>query len=454
MLSNGTLTCTYDPANRLVSAGGHAYTYNADDVRIRNVCADANTTYTYDTNRKLSRLLQKTTNGITTKYVYGRGLIGEEKQGCFKTYHFDCRGSTVALTDASGAITDTFQYDTYGKLLSRTGSSFVIFGYNGRDGVVTDKNGLIYMRARYYSPEMKRFINADIIPGKLSNAITLNRFAYANGNPVSFVDPFGLSAERGDKEVENTVNYIQAVLVSNFDANNRGLPFLGHTQLYFLGDNDKWYMTDFFPEDFDDVKAKKNSAIIHWMEDVASPLNKSNSNYVVLTGNFNDSVELALKYAGKDPNGDNKYFGRYNLLFNNCSDYTNEILEHGNIDGMYSQVIGKVNGLISIPAVREWLLSATSYIDSLPDAVISIGENLKESDTAFVEVAGNALVGTGKLINGVRNFVGDVTGCVVGIADAGVDCTKKVAAVIGNTIVDVGTAVADGAVSLWNRFFS
>ncbi len=73
----------------------------------------------------------------------------------------------------------------------------VIFGYNGRDGVVTDRNGLIYMRARYYSPEMKRFINADIIPGKLSNAITLNRFAYANGNPVSFVDPFGLSAERG-----------------------------------------------------------------------------------------------------------------------------------------------------------------------------------------------------------------------------------------------------------------
>ena len=49
------------------------------------------------------------------------------------------------------------------------------------------------MRARYYSPEMKRFINADIIPGNISNAITLNRFAYANGNPVSFVDPFGLS---------------------------------------------------------------------------------------------------------------------------------------------------------------------------------------------------------------------------------------------------------------------
>ena len=72
--------------------------------------------------------------------------------------------------------------------------------YNGRDGVVTDSNGLIYMRARYYSPDMRRFINADIVAGSISNAVTLNRFAYANGNPVSFVDPFGLTADsRGNQ---------------------------------------------------------------------------------------------------------------------------------------------------------------------------------------------------------------------------------------------------------------
>ena len=59
-------------------------------------------------------------------------------------------------------------------------------------GVITDSNSLLYMRARYYSPELRRFINADIIAGEISNAITLNRYAYANGNPVSNVDPFGL----------------------------------------------------------------------------------------------------------------------------------------------------------------------------------------------------------------------------------------------------------------------
>ena len=51
------------------------------------------------------------------------------------------------------------------------------------------------MRARYYSPALMRFVNADIVAGEISNAITLNRYAYANGNPVSNVDPFGLSAK-------------------------------------------------------------------------------------------------------------------------------------------------------------------------------------------------------------------------------------------------------------------
>ena len=186
----------YDSTNRLIGTNTNAYTYNAENVRIRNLCGDSETTYVYNTNAKLSSMLMKTTDGVVTKYVYGRGLIGEETNGVFKTYHFDYRGSTVAITDINGDVTDTFEYDTYGKVTNRTGNSDVIFLYNGRDGVVTDANGLIYMRARYYSPELRRFINADILAGDIANAVTLNRYAYANANPVSLIDPKGLSAER------------------------------------------------------------------------------------------------------------------------------------------------------------------------------------------------------------------------------------------------------------------
>ena len=220
-LGEEAVTFEYDSANRLMRAGLYEYTYNAEDLRIRSYDGEHETEYTYNPQAKLSQLLMKTTGETVTKYVYGLGLIGEEVGGSFKTYHFDYRGSTIAVTSESGSITDTFAYDTYGKQTARTGESDIIFGYNGKYGVVTEPNGLVYMRARYYSPELRRFINADVIAGEISNAITLNRYAYANGNPVSNIDPFGLSAERENKEqrieyinshMENTNNLLYETL--------------------------------------------------------------------------------------------------------------------------------------------------------------------------------------------------------------------------------------------------
>ena len=94
--------------------------------------------------------------------------------------------------------------------------------------VVTDKNGLIYMRARYYSPEMKRFINADIVAGQLNNAVTLNRYAYANANPVIFTDPLGLSASkwwnRTKKEIQKRT-YEAVSSISEWATNSADIAF-------------------------------------------------------------------------------------------------------------------------------------------------------------------------------------------------------------------------------------
>ncbi|MDN4066260.1 RHS repeat-associated core domain-containing protein [Paenibacillus vini] len=57
---------------------------------------------------------------------------------------------------------------------------------------MTDPNGLYFMRARYYDPELKRFLNRDVIQGDLTDGQTLNRYAYVNGDPVGYVDPLGL----------------------------------------------------------------------------------------------------------------------------------------------------------------------------------------------------------------------------------------------------------------------
>ena len=89
-------------------------------------------------------------------------------------------------------MTERFQYSPYGLLLSGDAST-TPFLFNGMYGVMTDSNGLYYMRARFYSPEMRRFVNQDVLLGNIFDGQTLNRYAYVTGQPVSYVDPFGLA---------------------------------------------------------------------------------------------------------------------------------------------------------------------------------------------------------------------------------------------------------------------
>ena len=50
------------------------------------------------------------------------------------------------------------------------------------------------MRARYYNIDIKRFINQDVVIGNIDSSASLNRYAYVEGNPVSYLDPFGLKS--------------------------------------------------------------------------------------------------------------------------------------------------------------------------------------------------------------------------------------------------------------------
>ncbi|MCI1695608.1 RHS repeat-associated core domain-containing protein [Aneurinibacillus aneurinilyticus] len=195
-LNNTMQTYTYDARNRLIEAGDTRYGYNSEDIRTSVTTADSITIrYVVNPHTLFSQVLMETNdqNKPQTWYVYGVDLIGREDEvGQYQTYHYDRRGSTVALTDENAQVTDTYTYGHYGEALEHQGETEQPFRYNGRDGVMTDANGLYYMRARYYNPEIKRFVNRDVVAGAIDYAQTLNRYAYVNGNPISYVDPFGL----------------------------------------------------------------------------------------------------------------------------------------------------------------------------------------------------------------------------------------------------------------------
>ena len=151
----------------------------------------------------------------TITYTYGNGLISDSKKEAKgsdtekRYYHYNHIGSTTAITDADGDLLYRIAYGTYGELTGiydadgdpvgdKTAvirSENLRFLYNGRYGVETGANGLYYMRARYYNPQIKRFINRDIIDGSITDSQSLNKYSYVQGNPISLVDPFGLCAQ-------------------------------------------------------------------------------------------------------------------------------------------------------------------------------------------------------------------------------------------------------------------
>jgi len=207
LTGKGTDSFSYDHEDRLIQsniAGANTqYVYDGLGNRLAKTWAGSTTRYVLDISQGLTKVLAETDgNGaITAYYVYGKGLISKLlPDGTFRFYHYDSRGSTVALTDAGQNITDAYSYDTFGREIDSTGPAYNPFRYLGRYGVIKDETAFNYIRARYYDPETGRFITKDPLTGKDGDSQSLNRYVYALNNPVILVDVSGLCAENSDTE--------------------------------------------------------------------------------------------------------------------------------------------------------------------------------------------------------------------------------------------------------------
>jgi RHS repeat-associated protein len=186
--SNGADTTVYDWINdgenrlRGVTTTNGTQTkqleflYDAQGTRVATI-DDGNRT-NYLTGWSLPQVLLEydAQGNILKDYTYGTGLIRTRTAGTEAFYHADGLGSTRMLTNASGSITDRYNYDAYGVLLTHAGtdSNSFLFAGEQRDAAT----GLDYLRARYYDPNLGRFISKDPFSGFMTDPYRTHLTSY------------------------------------------------------------------------------------------------------------------------------------------------------------------------------------------------------------------------------------------------------------------------------------
>jgi RHS repeat-associated protein len=185
----GTTHFAWDFENRLTqvvtpSSVSVNYKYDALGRRVQSSASNGvSTNFTYDGDDIVQ---DKTSTNVITEYLSGPGVDNKIRQKTGTTlYYFsqDHLGSTTALTDSKGALVEREAYDAYG---NSTGSAKTRYGFTGRER--DSATGLMYYRARWYDPQLGRFISED--PIGLAGGI--NQFAYVGNDPQNRKDPTGL----------------------------------------------------------------------------------------------------------------------------------------------------------------------------------------------------------------------------------------------------------------------
>ena len=183
----------YDHLARIDFAdGSHAdYTYDVDGRRLSK--RERNGQMTYYIYEELNLVQEVNAAGsVIASYVYDRldQPISMTRDNTTYYYLYDHLGSVIGLSDGANSLVATYRYDPWGNLIASGGSNPALlnpFRFTGREWDA--ESGLYYYRARYYDPQIGRFLSQD--PLHLVTA-GVHGYAYAGNNPLRYVDPSGL----------------------------------------------------------------------------------------------------------------------------------------------------------------------------------------------------------------------------------------------------------------------
>jgi RHS repeat-associated protein len=166
--------------------------YDGDGNRVSKTVAGVTTDYLVD-DRNLTgyaQVLEEISGGAVQRvYTYGLSRISQSQATGTSFYGYDGQGSVRLLTDPTGAVTDRYDYDAFGNIISQAGTTPNVYLYSGEQN---DPNlSLYYLRARYYKTNIGRFQTTDPYQGTPFDPTSLHQYLYARNDPANRIDPGG-----------------------------------------------------------------------------------------------------------------------------------------------------------------------------------------------------------------------------------------------------------------------
>jgi RHS repeat-associated protein len=210
-------TITYDNVGNPLTYAGYTYTWE-EGRQLAGISGNSQTiSYTYnDQGIRQS----KTVNGVTTNYrlvgdrvswegngtdsIYytydGSGnLISMNLNGTEYFYTRNLQGDITGLIDNGGAQVVTYTYDSWGSVLSITGTLASTLGqknpYRYRGYRLDSETGMYYLNSRYYVPEWGRLFSPDVVMNTTGDLNGYNLYAYAANSPAGNADSSGFFVE-------------------------------------------------------------------------------------------------------------------------------------------------------------------------------------------------------------------------------------------------------------------
>ena len=183
-------------------SNSYVYSYDENGIRTRKTIGSTVTDYYYNGTLLMGTVKTTTnSNGSTTtsklrfSYDADGKVVAVNYNGNYYYYLRNAQSDIVKLIDKTGATVVEYRYDSWGKLLSTSGSLASTLGKNNpfryRGYVYDEETGFYYLQSRYYNPEVGRFISSDVLLSTGQGVLGHNAYAYCGNNPIVREDTQG-----------------------------------------------------------------------------------------------------------------------------------------------------------------------------------------------------------------------------------------------------------------------